>query len=142
VPLDGLAEGGMLDRYHLVSFLLRDGTLHDYGEDSPVRSYGCFHGELLAWIAGRLNAQADHGPLEDLAALLQDRPARAVFGVGATRYTALGADDRLRAGDEVVVVVYDADALTLDGVRAHLRDRTPLPPGNPVLWQRVVPTTE
>ena len=88
VPIDTLSVGGPLDRYRLVSFLVRDGVLHDYGEDSPLPGYGLFHDELLEWIADRLNTQADHGPLEHLAGLLTDQPTRAVFG-GATTYTAI-----------------------------------------------------
>lgn len=137
VPLSGLAPGGLLDRYRLMSFLLRDGTLHDYGEDCEVRSYACFHGALLTWIAGRLNEQADQGPLEHLAPMLADQPTRAVIGVGATRYADMPISDRLQPGDEVIIVVYDGAALDGPTLRRAIEDRTPLPPGNPVLRQRV-----
>ena len=137
VPIDTLSVGGPLDRYRLVSFLIRDGVLHDYGEDSPLPGYGLFHDELLEWIADRLNTQADHGPLEHLAGLLTDQPTRAVFGVGATTYTALGADDRLRPGDEIIIAVYDAAAISLAGVRERAASGAPLPAGSPLLRQRV-----
>ena len=60
-----------------------------------------------------------------------------LIGVGATCYTAFGADDRLQPGDEVIVVVYDGDTLDLPEVREQIRSGSPLPPGNPVLRQRV-----
>jgi hypothetical protein len=137
VPLDGLAPGGPLDRYHLMSFLLRDGVLHDYGEDCAVRTYACFHEALLTWIAGRLNEQVDQGPLEHLAPLLGDQPARAVIGIGATRYVDLPVSDRLQPGDEIIIVVYDRSVLDGAGLRRAIERREPLPPGNPVLRQRV-----
>ncbi len=138
VPLESLAPGGPLDRYHLMSFLLRDGVLYDYGEDCAVRTYACFHGELLTWIAGRLNDQVDEGPLEHLAPMLEDRPARAVIGIGATRYAELPVSDRLRAGDEIIIVVYDRSVISSEVLRQSIEMGTPLPPGNPVLRQRVV----
>ena len=137
VPLSSLEPGCALDRYHLASFLVRDGRVMDYGEDSPVRSYAYFHGRLLTWIADRLNHQQDHGPLEHLAALLEGRPERAVIGIGATRYCPAAVTDRLRPGDEVVVAVYDAAAHSLDAVRDAVATGSPLPPGNPLLRQRV-----
>jgi len=138
VPLDNLAPGGPLDRYHLMSFLLRDGALYDYGEDCAVRTYACFHGELLTWIADRLNDQVDEGPLEHLAPMLADRPARAVIGIGATRYAALPVSDRLQADDEIIIAVYDRSAISSEALRQAVETRKPLPPGNPVLRQRVV----
>lgn len=137
VPLDGLSAGGILDRYHLMSFLLRDGVLHDYGEDCAVRTYACFHDALLTWIAGRLNEQMDQGPLEHLAPMLAGNPARAVIGIGATRYAALPVSDRLQPGDEIIIVVYDRSRFDSAQLRQAIEHRDPLPPGNPVLRQRV-----
>lgn len=140
VPLvDGLVPGCLLDHYHLASFLRRGGELLDYGEDSPVRTYAYFHERLTDWMVTRLNDQTDHGPLEDLSAWLRvaGRPETAIIGIGATRYTAFAEQDRLRAGDEVFVVVYDARALTLEQVRATLERGESLPAGHPVLHQKV-----
>ncbi|MEC7947140.1 MAG: DUF5718 family protein [Myxococcota bacterium] len=137
VPLETLEIGGPLDRYNLVAFLRRDGVLRTYGEDSPVQSYACFHASLLTWIAEKLNDQAEEGPLEHLAALLHDQPAGAVIGIGATRYTPFAADDRLQAGDEVIVAVYDRDSVGFNDVRARVQGGIALPAGNPVLRQRV-----
>lgn len=137
VPLDTLEVGGPLDRYNLVAFLRRKGVLRAYGEDSPVPSYACFHEALLTWMAGRLNHQAEEGPLEHLAALLKDQPARAVIGIGATRYTPFAATDRLQSGDEVIVAVYDREVLGFQDVRSCVYSGTALPAGNPVLRQSV-----
>lgn len=141
VPLTDLSPGGTLDRYHLMSFLLRDGVLHDYGEDCPVRTYACFHGALLTWITGRLNEQVDEGPLEHLAPLLEEHPERAVIGIGATRYAPLPVTDRLQPGDEIIVAVYDRSVLDGAALRRAVEARAPLPPGNPLLRQRVEATT-
>jgi hypothetical protein len=137
---DGLVPGCPLDRYHLVSFLRRDGVLHLYGEDSPVVSYGYFHERLTTWMHDRLASQTDGGPLEDLAAWLRvaGQPAEAVVGIGATRYTPFGADDRVRPGDVVTVVVYDASTLSLADVRAAVEAGEALPEGNPTLTRTVV----
>lgn len=139
VPLDSLAPGGLLDHYHLTSFLRRGGALLDYGEDSRIADYSLFHEPLLEWVASRLNDQKDEGPLEDLSALVHTRPRGIVVGVGATRYTSLGESDRLVAGDEVIVVVYDGLLMRPERVREAVAAGRPLPAGNPTLVQRVVP---
>ena len=141
VPLEtGLEAGGALDRHRLVSFLLRDGVLHDYGEDSAVRSYSYFHQRLMGWMVHRLRHQADEGPLEDLRQWLEiaGQPSRAMVGIGATRYTELGATTMLQPGDETLVVVYDGEVHDLAGVRALIEGREDAAVVGSVLRQRVV----
>ncbi|TNE86018.1 MAG: hypothetical protein EP330_24090 [Deltaproteobacteria bacterium] len=122
IAIDGLSEGGPLDGYHLACFLLRDGELFDYGEDSAVKGYSYFHEQLLGWMLDRLQHQEDHGPLEHLMTHLvtAGRPTRAVVSIGATRYTHIGETTFLKAGDHALVVVYDATRYRLDDIRARL----------------------
>ena len=118
--LDGLHPGGTLDSWRLASFVTRDGVTHPYGEDCSVPDYETFHADLLDWMADKLNAQQDEGPLEDIPAWLAfaGRPTQAVFGIGATRYTAFGRQERLRPRDVSVVVVYDGEVHTPEAVAA------------------------
>lgn len=113
LALDTFAPSGVLDRFRLACYLLRDGKLHAYGEDSPVagpQGYGYMYAQLTDWLVERLNTQADHGPLEDLAGWLRiaGHPSHAVISIGATRYTPLGETTYLQPGDEAVVIAYDA----------------------------------
>lgn len=126
VAVDGLARGGVLDGYRIASFLVRDGEVHAYGQDSAVASYSYFHEQLLDWIVGRLNHQRDEGPLEDVGAWWRraGRPRRALISVGATRYTEYGESTFLRAGDRAVVAVYDAARFDEDALRERLRQGT------------------
>ncbi|MFK7930799.1 MAG: DUF5718 family protein [Myxococcota bacterium] len=120
LPLaDGLVEGCSLDRYRLVSLLVRRGAVHVYGEDSAVLGYSYFHQRLMRWVLDRLRNQAAQGPLEDLGQWLAvaGRPERALVGIGATRYTDFGATTMLQPGDETVVVVYDGEVHTPEQVR-------------------------
>ncbi len=139
IALDTLAPGGLLDRFRLASFLLRDGVLHAYGEDSPVAGYSYFHEELLLWIADRLNHQQDHGPLEDLAAHLSTarRPSEAIVAIGATRYTSFGTENFLQPGDTALVVLYDGTRFDPAAVRARILAGQDLGDGLSVLRQRV-----
>lgn len=118
----GLGRGCALDRYRLVSFLVREGEAHDYGEDSPVLGYSYYHARLMDWVLHRLQTQTDVGPLEDLGAwlTLAGRPTRAMIGIGATRYTAFGAVTMLEPGDDAVVVVYDGTVHSPADVRARV----------------------
>ncbi|MCB9687793.1 MAG: hypothetical protein H6738_02560 [Alphaproteobacteria bacterium] len=110
IPLDRFTADGVLAHHRLACFLVRDGRCEPYGEDSAVADYGTMYGELTTWMTDRLRHQEDHGPLEHLAGCLDraGRPEHVVITIGATRYTAFGESTFVQAGDEVVVVVYDA----------------------------------
>jgi len=55
-----------MDRYHLCSYLRRDGVLHPYGVDAPLRGYSYFYGKLKNWLIDKMNHQKDFGPLENI----------------------------------------------------------------------------
>jgi hypothetical protein len=102
---------GATSTFRLASFLRRDGAAEAYGVDSPLPGYSYYGTRLLDWIVDRLHHQRDHPgtPLEDVGRLLREagRPDRVLIGIGATRYTPLGASTYLQPGDESLVVVYD-----------------------------------
>lgn len=141
IALDGLAPGGVLDRYRLACFLERDGVLHDYGQDSAVPSYSYFHGRLLDWLREKLNEQRDAGPLEDIADWLAraGHPPRALISIGATRYTDYGERTFLVRGDRAIVALYDGERFDAAAVRALAADAAePGGEGLSLLSQRVV----
>jgi hypothetical protein len=119
--IDDLAEDGPTAGFRLACFLRRDGVTSAYGVDSPLPDYSYYGQRLLDWIADRLRAQqgADDTPLEDVGGLLEASGASTVLvGIGATRYTDVGATTFLQPGDESLVVVYDGAASTPDDVEA------------------------
>jgi len=141
IDIDTFDAGGVLDRHRIASFLVRDGAVHDYGQDSAASSYSYFHGQLLDWIVEKLNEQVDEGPLEDVGALWRGagRPARALISIGATRYTEFGEKTYLEVGDRAVVVVYDGDRCDSATIRADLEaGRLVSAEGRSVLDQVVV----
>ena len=123
IPIDRFCAGGVLDRYRLTSFLLRDGVLHPYGIDSPVSGYSYFNERLIAWLIDRLNHQKNEGPLEDLSRwlTLADHPTQALISVGATRYTPFGATHYLQSGDRAIVALYDAQQHNAADLKALIR---------------------
>ncbi|HFS85315.1 MAG TPA: hypothetical protein ENK72_01710 [Epsilonproteobacteria bacterium] len=110
IEIDTFEEGGIMDRYHLCSFVKRDGVLHPYGVDAPLLGYSYFYGKLKNWLIEKMNHQKDFGPLEDIAAHLKTckYPSHALISIGATAYAAFGEHNYLQNGDEVYVVAYDA----------------------------------
>ncbi len=126
----------------LACFLRRGAETHAYGIDSPVLGYSYYGIRLLDWIVERLREQrgADGTPLEDVGALLRGAgsPAEAIVGIGATRYTDLGASTYLHPGDTSVVVLYDEAAGSPDVVTAAVADGREDELGASVLWQDVV----
>jgi len=111
ITIDKFEEGGVMDRYHLCSFVERNGVLHPYGVDAPLLGYSYFYGKLKTWLIDKMNTQEDFGPLEDIAAHLKacDHPKQALISIGATAYAEFGENNYLKSGDEVYVVAYDAE---------------------------------
>ncbi|MBN2825592.1 MAG: hypothetical protein JXQ76_09725, partial [Campylobacterales bacterium] len=63
INVDKFEEGGVMDTYHLCSFVKRDGVLHPYGVDAPLIGYSYFYTKLKNWLIEKMNNQADFGPL-------------------------------------------------------------------------------
>ena len=112
IAIDKFEEGGVMDRYHLCSFVERNGVLHPYGVDAPLLGYSYFYAKLKTWLIDKMNTQEDFGPLEDIAAHLKacDYPEQALISIGATAYAEFGENNYLKSGDVVYVVAYDAEA--------------------------------
>ncbi len=131
IAIDRFEEGGVMDRYHLCSYLKREGVLHPYGVDAPLLGYSYFYGKLKQWLIEKMNTQKDFGPLEDIAAHLKacGYPQYALVSIGATAYTNFGERHYLQAGDEIYVIAYNPD-----------RDRGDTTPSEEkvILHQRVV----
>ncbi len=110
IEIDTFKEGGVMDSYHLCSFVKRDGFLHPYGVDAPLIGYSYFYRKLKDWIVEKMNEQRDFGPLEDIAQHLKDTnyPTHAIVSIGATAYAEFGEKNYLKEGDDIYVVVYDA----------------------------------
>lgn len=140
MPIDRFCEGGVMDGWHIASFLRRENELHRYGEDAALTGYSYFHEKLLAWIVHQLNTQRDSGPLEPVLSYLKEAgyPQEMIISIGATRYTEYGETTFLAPGDEVIVVLYDTACYNADtvmeGIDAGVYDAE----GLSVLSQKVV----
>ncbi len=137
--IDTFERGGVMDSFHIASFLKRDGELHEYGEDSPVLGYSYFYGKLITWMVAKMNDQKDNGPLEDLAAILKANgyPKKALISIGATRYTHVGETTYLKPGDEIYIAIYDAAKYANADIRAFAEANDLDKTGISFLHQRV-----
>jgi len=109
ITIDKFEEGGVMDHYHLCSFVKRDGLLYPYGVDAPLLGYSYFYTKLKVWLINKMNNQKDFGPLEDIALHLKESnyPHHALISIGATAYAEFGEKNYLKGGDEVYVIAYD-----------------------------------
>jgi len=109
IAIDSFNEGGVMDNYHLCSFVKRDGVVHPYGVDAPLLGYSYFYTRLKDWLIAKMNTQKDFGPLEDIAEHLKNSayPKQALISIGATAYAEFGEHNYLQSGDEVYVIAYD-----------------------------------
>ena len=141
IPIDRFEKGGVLDGYRIASYLLRDGTLTEYGVDSSVASYSYMYSQLLDWLVDKLNHQVDEGPLENISEWLEvaGQPSQALISIGATRYTEFGETTFLSRGDQVIVAVYDRDRFDSAAIERFARNTEAIPAeGISLLRQAVV----
>lgn len=110
IDIDKFEEGGVMDNYHLCSFVRRDGVLHAYGVDAPLLGYSYFYTRLKTWLIEKMNTQEDFGPLENISEYLKacHYPSTALISIGATAYAEFGEKNYLQSGDEVYIIAYDA----------------------------------
>jgi len=129
IDIDKFEEGGVMDHYHLCSFVKREGVLYPYGVDAPLPGYSYFYGKLKTWLIDKMNSQEDFGPLEDIAAHLKAcaYPKQALISIGATAYADFGEHNYLQSGDEIYVIAYDGrvddDALTQTNTKIILAQK-------------------
>jgi len=109
IAIDKFEEGGIMDNYHLCSFVKRDGVVHPYGVDAPLLGYSYFYMKLKDWLIDKMNTQKDFGPLENIAGHLKTcmYPKQALISIGATAYAEFGEHNYLESADEVYVIAYD-----------------------------------
>ena len=140
IPIDFFSAGGILDRYRIASFLVRGGTVYEYGEDSAVRNYSYIYGTLLEWLLDKLNGQRDEGPAENINGYLNEcgRPEQIMISIGATRYTPFGQNNFLQNGDESVVVLYPEDVYNSEQIKTMVLENDFPQADISVLRQKVV----
>jgi len=110
IEIDHFGPGGIMDRFRLHSYLIRDGVRHAYGVDAPLSGYSYFHDKLLAWLVDRINHQTDTGPLENIRSHFAacNYPPTLFVTIGATEYAPFGQAHYLQDGDLIIVEAYDS----------------------------------
>ena len=140
IKIDSFAPNGILDRYRIASFLLREGRAFPYGEDSPVRDYSYIYKKLSDWIIEKLNTQKDEGPAENVNSYLARAgfPNKIMVSIGATRYTDFGEHNFLKDGDSSVVVLYPEDKYKKEEIVERVQKNNLSAPDISALVQKVV----
>ena len=139
LPIDTFSKGGVMDRYSICSYLLRDGMLHAYGEDVELLGYSYFYEKLQEWMLEQIHTQKDFGPLEPLNEYIKElnNPADAIISIGATRYSEYGEKTFLHSGDTLFVVVYDHTLYTSEMITQALHTQNFPQKNISVLMQKV-----
>jgi hypothetical protein len=138
--IDKFEAGGIMDSFSICSFLKRKGNIEAYGENVELHGYSYFYEELTEWMTNQINTQEDFGPLESLSDYIQEcnYPSKAIISIGATRYTPYGENTFLEVNDEVFIVVYNSQKITLDDVLTSLKTSNYNDKTMSVLAQKVV----
>ena len=110
IEIDNFTKDGILNNYHISSFVRRNGIVHDYGTTSAVNSYSYFFEQLRTWMVDKFNTQEDCGPLEELSPFLKDieKSKGLLIAAGATAYAEFGKKHFLEKGDEIFIYIYNA----------------------------------
>jgi len=124
IDIDKFSIGGVMDNFHIISYLKSDDKLTQYGEDSAVLTYNYFYDKLKDWMIDKLNTQKDFGPLEDLSNCIKQShyTKNMVVSIGATSYTNFGENRFLQDGDEIFIVVYDKRKYTQDDITKNIQN--------------------
>ena len=140
IPVDRFCKGGVLDRYRIASFLVRNGEVSEYGEDSAVRDYSYIYEKLSQWLIEKLNFQRNEGPAEDVYSYLVSAgcPKRIMISIGATRYTDFGEHNFLQDGDDAVVILYPEDSYSPEQIKLMVKNGDVDKNDISILWQKVV----
>lgn len=110
IKIDDFTEEGILNKYHISSFIKRDGKLYNYGVISAVKSYSYFFTQLKNWMIDKFNTQIDCGPLEELNQFMKNanEAKGMLIAAGATAYSEFAKKNYLRVNDELYIYVYNA----------------------------------
>ena len=111
IEIDRFERGGIMDSFHLRSFVIRDGVKHPYGVDAPLLGYSYFYGQLTRWLIDKVNNQQDFGPLENIHEHFAacGFPSTLFVTIGATEYADFGKSNYLQPGDHIIVETYDVN---------------------------------
>lgn len=114
IPIDDFSDSGNISKYRIKSFVIRDGKVFEYGEDSRISDYSYIYSRLTNWLVEKINSQKDVGSAEEILLYLKDAgfPKQIMISIGATRYTPFGLENFLEVGDESVVCLYPEDKYT------------------------------
>ena len=139
IQIDSFTESGILNTYRIASFLQRDGSLTEYGEDSAVRNYSYVYQKLLDWCLEKLNSQADEGPVENIHSYLlaSGKPETLILSIGATRYTDFGKTHFLQEKDLSIVMLYPENRYSGEELKEFALGKKAAPADISLLRQRV-----
>ncbi|MDY0117699.1 MAG: DUF5718 family protein [Sulfurimonadaceae bacterium] len=140
IAIDTFSEGGIMDNYSICSFLRRDNTLTQYGENVALLGYSYFYEKLTEWMKNQIISQEDFGPLEPLEEyfLACNNPAHAIISIGATRYTTYGEETFLAPHDEIIVVLYNHKEFSFDAMQEMIKNKNYTDKNLSVLAQKVI----
>ena len=108
IPLDSFNSCSIINDYCIASFLIRDGKIYEYGQNSLILNYSYIYEKLLFWLVDKLNNQSDEGPAENIHKYLLEagKPESAMISIGATRYTKWGEQNFLMNNDKTCIILY------------------------------------
>ena len=129
IEIDNFSERGILSKYHLSSFIKRDGKIHNYGTISAVKTYSYFFTQLKDWMINKFNTQEDCGPLEELGQFMKNaKDAKGMLiAAGATAYADFGKKNFLKKGDELFIYVYNARVYSHQNIINNIDSNVKLP---------------
>ncbi len=140
IPLSDFSENGILQHYRIASFLIRNGKIFDYGEDSAVKNYSYIYSKLTKWMLEKFNFQKDEGPAENIHSYLLDagKPKKIFVSIGATRYTDFGEHNFLQKNDETSVILYPENKFSHEEIKNIAMNKNFFNPEISILRQKII----
>lgn len=139
IAIDEFTSKGILHKYRIASFMIRENQIFTYGEDSAIRDYSYIYEKLIEWILEKLNEQKDQGPQENIHSYLIEcqKPEQIMISIGATRYTEFGQTNFLQNQNESIVALYPEDKYNLEKLISIIKNNEVIPEDISILRQTV-----
>lgn len=119
LPLSGFDPKSGLNAYRFCSFHCRDDNWYLCCQDASITDYSYFYQSVIDWLIDTINQQQSEGALHNIYALLANAgyPKQVLISLGASRYTELGEQHHLKAGDKICMVLYHQDKMDFETIQ-------------------------
>jgi hypothetical protein len=120
IKIDQFSPYGNINNYQLISYVKRDGAIHEYSKLTSPNNFLLFYEGLIAWIERKLNQGNTRFYEMVKPAFIDDYYSEALIATGCPNYTDFAIESSIQDKDEIYVVVFDQNHFDQETVKNNL----------------------